>query len=69
MFDMAPSRFDKVVFLGANFNVEFFEFGGIPFVFGTHVSVEAELAVTSASALSEDDLAFITMVLDGVVEI
>lgn len=55
--------------LGANFNVEFFEFGGIPFVFGTHVSVEAELAVTSASALSEDDLAFITMVLDGVVEI
>lgn len=53
--------------LGSNFNVEFVELAGIPIVYGTHASVDAELAITTSSALSDDDITFLTMILDGVV--
>ncbi|MGH1490435.1 MAG: hypothetical protein ACRBK7_13785 [Acidimicrobiales bacterium] len=59
----------EAIDLGANFDTEIFEMAGVPFIFGTHKTIEAEVSVTSASALSDDDIEFITMVLDGLVEL
>ncbi|MEM9654535.1 MAG: hypothetical protein AAGA65_20755 [Actinomycetota bacterium] len=55
--------------LGPIFSVEVFEIAGIPFVSGSHVNVEAELAVTKAGPLTDEDIDFLTEVLNAVVEL
>lgn len=42
---------------------------GAVLIWGTHKSVEAELVVTNTSALTDEQVSFITMVLDSTVEI
>lgn len=43
--------------------------GGAIIIWGTHKSVEAELVVTNTSALTDEQVSFVTMVLDSTVEI
>jgi len=52
--------------LGDTFDVYVLDVG-VPFIYGTHKTVEAELTVVILSALSDADVAFITEVLNGVV--
>jgi hypothetical protein len=55
--------------LGSTFDMQVFEMAGVPLIFGTHKSVEAEAAVTTISALTEEQIEFVTTVLNGVVEL
>ena len=43
-----------------------FEMAGVPFIYGSHREVEAEVSVTTISALTAEQVDFVTMVLDGV---
>ena len=52
--------------LGNTFDVFVLDVG-VPLIYGTHKTVEAELSVVTFSALSDADIAFITEVLNGVV--
>lgn len=54
--------------LGPNFDIEVVDFG-VPIVYGTHKTVDAEVAIVTFQALTTEDIAFITTVLSGVVEI
>ncbi len=55
--------------LSSNFDTTVFELGGVPFISGTHKTVEAEVVVTTTSPLSDSEREFVTSVLDGVVEL
>lgn len=59
----------EAIELGSNFEMSVFEMAGVPFIYGTHKTVEAEATVTTATALSDAEIEFIATVLDGVVEI
>ncbi len=61
---------DDVVELdvGTTFDVEVVEIG-VPIIYGTHRTVDADLTVLVVNRLTHDDIAFITMILNGVEEI
>lgn len=58
----------ETIDLGSNFDMQQVEMLGVPLIFGTHTTVDAEVSVVTLEALSDDDVAFITMVLNGVEE-
>lgn len=52
--------------LGANTTMSVIDFG-VPIIYGTHDTVEAEIAVTTTSELSPEQIALVTEVLEGLV--
>ncbi|MEM7273603.1 MAG: hypothetical protein AAF547_11020 [Actinomycetota bacterium] len=52
--------------LGADFEMATFDAGGVPFIYGTHVTIAADVAVTTPGPLNDEATAFVVAVLDGV---